>query len=85
MTKRLSPTTLPPSDDPATKEQREKVVLPTVEDVEAPDTLPTLTPASRLDPATLVTKAKAIPTAHTTKEKARTTLPPATLALANPS
>jgi hypothetical protein len=85
--KRLSPTTPPPSEDPATKAPRAKVVLPTVEDVGAQENLATLPPASRLDHATIVTKAKAISTAHTTKAmaKARTTLPPTTLAIANPN
>ncbi len=67
------------------KAPRAKVVLPTVEDVEAHETLATLPPASHLDHATTVTKAKAIPTAHTTKAKAKTTLPPATPAIANPN
>ena len=67
------------------KAPRAKVVLPTVEAVEAHETLATLPPASRLDHATIVPKAKAIPTAHTTKAKAKTTLPPATLAIANPN
>ena len=85
MTKRLSPTTLPLSEDPATKAQRVKVVLTKVKDVEAQETLVPPTPTRRLDHATTVTKAKAIPTAHTTKAKAKTTLPPATLAIANPN
>ena len=85
MTKRLSPTTLPPSADPVTKAPRAKVVLTTVEDVEAQETHDTLPPASRLDNVTTAKKEKAIPTAHTTKAKAKTTLPPATLAIANPN
>jgi hypothetical protein len=85
MIKRVSPTIPPPSEDPATKAPRTKVVLPTVEDVEAKETLATLPPASHLDHATIVTEAKAIPTAHTTKAKARTTLPLAILAIANPN
>ncbi len=85
MTKRLSPTTPPPSADPVKKVPRAKVVLPTVEGVKAHENLATLPPASRLDHATTVPKAKAIPTAHTTKAKAKTTLPPTTLAVANPN
>ncbi len=81
----LKLTTPPPFAVPATKAPRAKIVLPSVEDVEAQDTLATLPPASRLDHATIVPKAKAIPTAHTTKAKARTTLPPATLTIANPN
>jgi hypothetical protein len=85
MTKRLSPTTLPPSADPVTKAPRAKVVLTTVEDVEAQETHDTLPPASRLDHVTHAKKEKAIPTAHITKAKAKTPLPPATLATANPN
>ncbi len=85
MTKRLCPTTLPPSEDPATKAQRVKVVLTKEKDVEAQETLVTPHPTSRLDHGTTVPKAKAIPTAHTQKAKAETTLPPATMATANPN
>jgi hypothetical protein len=85
MTKRLSPTTLPLSDDPVTKAQRVKVVLTKVKDVEAPETLVPPHPTSRLDHVTPAKKEKAIPTAHITKAKAKTPLPPATLATANPN
>ena len=85
MTKRLSPTTLPPSEDPATKAQRVKVVLTKIKDVEAPETLVPPHPTSRLDHATTVPKAKAIPTSHTLKAKVKTTLPPAIMATANPN
>ena len=85
MTKRLSPTTLPLSEDPATKAQRVKVVLTKVKDVEAQETLVPPNPTRRLVHATTVTTAKATLTAHTTKAKAKTTLPPATLAIANPN
>jgi hypothetical protein len=68
-----------------TKAPRAKVVLTTVEDVEAQETHDTLPPASRLDHVTHAKKEKAIPTAHITKAKAKTPLPPATLATANPN
>ena len=85
MTRSPSQTTLLPSDAHETKEQKEKVVLRPEKGVEANETLAHLTLATRLTPATIAPKVKAIPNAHTTKAKARTTLLPAPLAIANPN
>ena len=83
MTKSLSPTTLLPSAAHGTKAQKEKVVLLPEEGVVAKETLAHLILATRLTLATIAPKVKAIPTAHTTK--AKTTLLPASLAIANPN
>jgi hypothetical protein len=85
MTRNPSQTTLLPSDAHETKEQKEKVALLPEKGVVAKETLAHLILATRLTPATLDPKVKAIPTAHTTRAKARTTLLPASLAIANPS
>jgi len=85
MTRNPSPTTLLPSDAHETKEQKEKVALLPEKGVVAKETLAHLILATRLTPATLDPKEKAILTAHTTRAKARTTIPPATLATANPN
>jgi hypothetical protein len=85
MTRNPSQTTLLPSDAHETKEQKEKVVLLPEKGVVAKETLAHLILAPRLTPATLDPKEKAIPIAHTTRAKARTTLLPASLAIANPS
>ncbi len=87
MTKRRSQTTPQPSDADAhaKKVRKEKVALQPVEDAEEKETLVHLPPVTRLTPMTLVKKVKAIPTDLTPKEKAGTTLPHATLAIANPN
>jgi hypothetical protein len=77
--------TPPPYDAHAKKAQKKKVVLRSDEDAVARETLAHLPPAARLTHATIVPKVKAIPTDNTPKAKAGTTLPPATLALANPN
>jgi hypothetical protein len=85
MTRNPSQTTLLPSDAHETKEQKAKVVLLPEKGVVAKGTLAHIILATRLTPATLAPKVKAIPSAHTTKAKARTTLLPASLAIANPN
>jgi hypothetical protein len=85
MTRSPSQTTLLPSDAHETKEQKEKVVLRPEKGVEANETLALLILATRLTPATIDPKEKAIPNAHTTRAKAKTTLLLASLAIANPS
>ncbi len=85
MTKGRSQTTPQPSDAHAKKVRKEKVALQPVEDAEENETLVHLPPVTRLTPVTLVKKVRVIPKDPTPKEKAKTTLPHATLAIANPN